>query len=138
VNVTWQEPESPGDAPIDAFRIYREDDIMLGVAPAEARSFNINDAPTGQDLIFHVEAVNEFGASPRAAAVPIRLSGPPSEVCDDSADNDGDGKVDADDPDCQEPTTPRTTMRNDRGRQYLDRHATYIFAIFFAIFVVQH
>lgn len=71
--VTWTPPTDTGDAPVGGYRIYRDDDVMLGMSTAEDRTVTIHGVPTDREVTFKVEAVSRYGASPMATSNAIRV-----------------------------------------------------------------
>jgi Ca2+-binding RTX toxin-like protein len=81
VTLRWQAPADVGDGPVSAYRVYRKDGAFLGLLPADSTSITLHGVPTGTDISFEVEALNEFGVSPRAASNVIRLGGSSKPRC---------------------------------------------------------
>ena len=72
VSVTWEPPTDPGDAPVGGYRIYRDDDVVLGMSTSEEHGVTINSVPTDREVAFKVEAVNRYGASTPVLSNAIR------------------------------------------------------------------
>lgn len=73
VTLTWTPPADAGDAPVGGYRIYRDDDLMLGMATAEDRSATIHGVPGDREVKFKVEAVSRYGPSDRTTSNGIRV-----------------------------------------------------------------
>lgn len=73
VDVSWQRPSDSGDGPIGAYRIYDSEGVLLSVVSPETTNLTIADVPTGVEVQFSVEALNEFGTGPPGVSNTVRL-----------------------------------------------------------------
>ncbi|MFS8102112.1 cutinase family protein [Lentzea alba] len=84
VTLTWTPPADAGDAPIGGYRIYRDDEFMLGMTTADDRSATVRGVPTDREVKFKVEAVSRYGSSDPATSNGIRAGAasttPPSST----------------------------------------------------------
>lgn len=63
--IYWGTPTTEGDAPVTAFRIYR-DGVAVGIVSADSRTFSVS--PSDGPALYAVTASNAFGESEPAVA----------------------------------------------------------------------
>ena len=73
VALTWQAPESPGDAPLGGYHVFTADGTPLGTTLADHPSAVVHGVPAGETVSFTVAAVNEYGPSPVTESNTVRL-----------------------------------------------------------------
>ncbi|MET9229133.1 cutinase family protein [Lentzea sp. NPDC003310] len=78
ISLKWTPPANAGDAPVGGYRIYRDDDLLLGMTTAEDLGATIRGVPADREVKFSVEAVSRYGASDRATSNGVRAGAPTS------------------------------------------------------------
>lgn len=69
VALRWVVPVSPGNAPIDAYRVYRDGTLIDAVAPTRTAFTDSDLADPGRTAAYTVTAINTFGESAPSPAV---------------------------------------------------------------------
>jgi PKD repeat protein len=75
VTLSWRPPAFKGDGAVGGYRLYRQDGTLIALIPAKKHSIAIRRVPAGRSERFSIEALNAYGAGPRATSNTVRTSG---------------------------------------------------------------
>jgi PKD domain len=75
VTLNWRPPASAGDSAVGGYRLYRQDGTLITLIPAKKHTIAIKRVPGDRSERFSIEALNAYGAGPRATSNTVRTSG---------------------------------------------------------------